>query len=42
MSGKRKYKKYSFMEKKRKAWNIGKQTQMLVIITKGPAAADKG
>ena len=32
MSDKRKYKKESFTEKKRKAWNRGKQTQMPVYV----------
>ena len=42
MSGKRKNKKDSFTEKKRETWDIGKQTQMLVTVTKGLAATDKG
>ena len=33
----------SFTEKKRKAWNRGKRTQILpVTIMEGPAATDKG
>ena len=40
MSDKRKFKKDSFTEKKRKAWNIGKQTQMPVTITEVQAATD--
>ena len=32
----------SFTEKKRKAWNRGKRTQMPVTITEGLAATDKG
>ena len=42
MSDKRKYKKDSFTEKKRKAWNTGKRTQMPVTRTEGLAATDKG
>ena len=42
MSEKRKYKKDSFTEKKRKAWNSGKQTQMPVTVTEGLAVTDKG
>ena len=34
--------KDSFTEKKRKAWNRGKRTQMPVTITEGLAATDKG
>ena len=30
------------MGKKRKAWNIRKQTEMPVTVTKGLAATDKG
>ena len=30
------------MEKKRKAWNRGKRTQMLVTVTEGLATTDKG
>ena len=30
------------MEKKSKAWNWGKRTQMLVTLTEGLAATDKG
>ena len=40
MSDKRKYKKDSCMEKKSKAWNREKRTQMPV--TEGLAATDKG
>ena len=32
-----KYKKDSFTEKKRKAWNRGKRTQMPVTLTEGVA-----
>ena len=42
MSDKRKYKKDSFTDKKRKAWNRGKRTQMPVTVTEGLAAADMG
>ena len=42
MSDKRKNKRDSFTEKKRKAWNRGKGTQMPVTITDGLAATDKG
>ena len=42
MPGKRKYKKDSYTEKKSKAWNRGKQAQMLVTLTEGLAATDKG
>ena len=42
MSDKRKYKKDSFTEKKRKAWNRGKRTQMPVTVTEGLAGTDKG
>ena len=42
MSDKWKYKKDSFTEKKRKAWNRGKRTQMLVTVTEGLATNDKG
>ena len=42
MSDKRKYKKDSLTEKKGKAWNRGKQTQMPVTNTEGLAATDKG
>ena len=42
MSDKWKYKKDSFTEKKRKAWNRGKRTQMLVTVTEGLATTDKG
>ena len=42
MSVKRKYRKDSHREKKSKAWNRGKQTQMLVTLTEGLAATDKG
>ena len=41
MPDKRNCKKDSFKEKKRKAWNRGKQTQMPVIATEGLAATDK-
>ena len=40
MPGKRKYKKDSYTEKKSKAWNRGKRTQMPV--TEDLAATDKG
>ena len=40
MSDKRKYKKDSYTEKKSKAWNKGKRTQMPV--TEDLAATDKG
>ena len=40
MSDKRKYKKDSYTEKKSKAWNRGKRTQMPV--TEDLAATDKG
>ena len=40
MSNKQKYKKDSYTEKKSKAWNRGKRTQMPV--TEGLAATDKG
>ena len=40
MSDKRKYKKDSYTEKKSKAWNREKRTQMPV--TEGLAATDKG
>ena len=39
MSDKRKYKKDSYTEKKSKAWNKGKRTQMSV--TEGLTATDK-
>ena len=39
MSDKRKHKKDSYTEKKSKAWNRGKRTQM--AITEGLAATDK-
>ena len=42
MSDKGKYKKDSFMEKKSKAWNRRKQTQILVTLTVGVAVTDKG
>ena len=42
MSNQRKYKKGSFREKKKKAWNRVKRTQMPVTITEGLAATDKG
>ena len=42
MSDKRKYKKDSFIGKKRKAWNRGKRTQIPVTITEHLAATDKG
>ena len=42
MSDKGKYKKDSIPEKKRKAWDRGKQTQMQVTLTEGLAATDKG
>ena len=42
MSDKGKCKKDSFMQKKSKAWNRGKQTQILVTLTEGEAATDKG
>ena len=41
MSYKRKYKKDSFTEKKRKAWNRGKRTQTPITITEGLAATNK-
>ena len=41
MSYKRKYKKDSFTEKKRKAWNRGKRTQTPFTITEGLAATNK-
>ena len=41
MSDKRKYKKDSYTEKKSKAWNKGKQTQVPVTLTEGLAATDK-
>ena len=34
--------KDSFTEKKKKAWNRGKRTQMSATITEGLAATDKG
>ena len=37
MSDKRKYKKDSFTEKKRKAWNRVKRSQMPVTVTEGLA-----
>ena len=37
MSDKRKNKRDSFTEKKRKAWNRGKRTQMPVTLTEGVA-----
>ena len=40
MSDKQKYKKDSYTEKKSKAWNRGKRTQMPV--TEDLAATDKG
>ena len=40
MSDKRKYKKDSYTEKKSKAWNREKRTQMPV--TEGLTATDKG
>ena len=40
MADKRKHKKDSYTEKKSKAWNRGKQTQMPV--TEDLAATDKG
>ena len=40
MSDKRKHKKDSYTEKKSKAWNRGKRTQMPV--TEDLAATDKG
>ena len=40
MPGKRKYKKDSYTEKKSKAWNRGKRTQMPV--TEDLTATDKG
>ena len=40
MSDKRKYKKDSYTEKKSKAWNRGKRTQMPV--TEDLAATDNG
>ena len=42
MSDKQKNKKDSYMEKKSKAWNRGKRTQMSVTLTEGLAATDKG
>ena len=42
MSDKRKYKKDSYTEEKSKEWNKGKRTQMLVTLTEGLAATDKG
>ena len=42
MSEKRKYKKDSYMEKKSKIQNRGKQTQTPVTLTEGLAATDKG
>ena len=42
MSDKWKYKKDSFTEKKRKAWNRGKRTQMPVTVTEGLAATGMG
>ena len=39
MSDKRKYKKDSYTEKKSKAWNKGKRTQM--SFTEGLVATDK-
>ena len=42
MSDKRKYKKDSFIGKKRKVWNRGKRTEMPVSVTEGLAATDKG
>ena len=41
MSDKRKHKKDSYTEKKSKAWNREKRTQMPVTLTKCLAAADK-
>ena len=41
MSVKRKYRKDWFTEKKKKAWNRGKLTQMPVTVTKDLAATDK-
>ena len=42
MSDKRKQKKDSFTDKKRKAWNKGKRTQMPFTVTEDLAATDKG
>ena len=42
MSDKRKCKKDSYTDKKSKAWNRGKRTQMPVTLTEGLAATDKG
>ena len=42
MSDKKKYKKYSFTGKKKKAWNRGKRTQMPFTLTEALAATDKG
>ena len=42
MSNQRKCKKGSFREKKRKAWNRVKRTQIRVTITEGLAATDNG
>ena len=42
MVDQRKNKKDSFTEKKRKAWNRGKRTQMPVTVTEGLAATDNG
>ena len=42
MSNKQKYKKDSYTEKKSKAWNRGKRTQMQVTVTVGLATTDKG
>ena len=41
MSDKRKCKKDSCTEKRRKAWNRGKETKMPVTVTEGLAATDK-
>ena len=42
MPDKRKYEKDSFTEKKSKAWNRGKRTQMPVTLAEGLAVTDKG
>ena len=44
ISDKQNYKKDSFTEKKRKAWNRGKRTEIILPVTimEGPAATDKG
>ena len=42
MSDKRKYKKVLYTEKKSKAWNRRKRTQMPVTLTEGLAVTDKG